>query len=48
MTEKPPPTTTNGQQPVAELRSVRKTYYKADGTVLVEALAGIDLRARAP
>jgi ABC-type lipoprotein export system ATPase subunit len=44
MTEKPPPTTTNGQQPVAELRSVRKTYYKADGTVLVEALAGIDLQ----
>jgi putative ABC transport system ATP-binding protein len=44
MTEKPPPTTTNGQQPVAELRSVRKTYYKADGTVLVEALAGVDLR----
>jgi ABC-type lipoprotein export system ATPase subunit len=44
MTEKPPPTTTNGQQPVAELRSVRKTYYKPDGTVLVEALAGVDLR----
>ena len=44
MTEKPPPTTTNGQQPVAELRSVRKTYYKADGSVLVEALAGVDLQ----
>ena len=44
MSEKPPPTTTNGQRPVAELRSVRKTYYKADGTVLVEALAGVDLR----
>ena len=44
MTEKPPATTTSGQQPVAELRSVRKTYYKADGTVLVEALAGIDLQ----
>ncbi|MHC4992670.1 MAG: ABC transporter ATP-binding protein [Planctomycetota bacterium] len=29
---------------MAELRSVRKTYYKADGTVLVEALAGVDLR----
>jgi ABC-type lipoprotein export system ATPase subunit len=29
---------------VAELRSVRKTYYKADGSVLVEALAGVDLR----
>ncbi len=43
MSEKPPPTNTNGQ-PVAELKSVRKTYYKADGTVLVEALAGVDLR----
>jgi ABC-type lipoprotein export system ATPase subunit len=36
--------TTNGQGPVAELRSIRKTYYKADGTVLVEALVGVDLR----
>jgi putative ABC transport system ATP-binding protein len=43
MTENPPPTTTNGQRPVAELKSVRKTYYKADGTMLVEALGGIDL-----
>jgi putative ABC transport system ATP-binding protein len=44
MSENPLPTTTNGQDPVAELRSVRKTYYKADGAVLVDALAGIDLR----
>jgi putative ABC transport system ATP-binding protein len=44
MNEKMPPISTNGQDPVAELRSVRKTYYKDDGTVLVEALAGIDLR----
>ncbi|MHC4217906.1 MAG: ABC transporter ATP-binding protein [Planctomycetota bacterium] len=36
--------TSNGQDPVAQLRSIRKTYYKADGGVLVEALAGIDLR----
>jgi ABC-type lipoprotein export system ATPase subunit len=36
--------TSNGQDPVAELRSIRKTYFKADGGVLVEALAGIDLR----
>jgi putative ABC transport system ATP-binding protein len=44
MNEKMPPFTPNGQNPVAELRSIRKTYYKADGTVLVEALAGVDLR----
>ena len=44
MKQKMPPISTNGQDPVAELRSVRKTYYKADGSVLVEALAGIDLR----
>jgi putative ABC transport system ATP-binding protein len=44
MSENPRPITTNGQDPVAELKSVRKTYYKADGTVLVEALGGIDLR----
>jgi putative ABC transport system ATP-binding protein len=36
--------TGDGQPAVADLRSVRKVYYKADGTVLVEALAGIDLR----
>lgn len=28
---------------IAELRSVRKVYYKPDGTVLVEALRGVDL-----
>jgi ABC-type lipoprotein export system ATPase subunit len=44
MNEKMPLASSNGQDPVAELRSVRKTYYKADGTILVEALAGIDLR----
>ncbi len=36
----------NGQ-PVADLRAVWKTYFKADGTVLVEALAGVDLRIEA-
>lgn len=30
-------------KPVCELRQVRKIYYKPDGTVLVEALAGIDI-----
>ena len=29
--------------PVAELRGVRKTYYKPDGSVMVEALRGVDL-----
>lgn len=33
----------SGQSPVAELRQVRKTYYKPDGSVMVEALKGIDL-----
>jgi len=28
---------------VAELRGVRKTYYKPDGSVMVEALRGVDL-----
>ncbi|MFG0327866.1 MAG: ABC transporter ATP-binding protein [Phycisphaerales bacterium JB037] len=29
---------------VAELRGVRKTYYKPDGTIMVEALRGIDIK----
>ncbi len=29
--------------PVCELRSVRKIYYKPDGSIMVEALAGVDL-----
>jgi putative ABC transport system ATP-binding protein len=32
--------------PVAELRQLRKTYFKPDGTVMVEALKGIDLVLR--
>ena len=47
MTDHPDTPATNGQRPVADLRSVRKTYYKADGSVLVDALAGIDLRIEA-
>lgn len=31
------------ERPVVELRSITKTYYKPDGTVMVEALRGIDL-----
>ena len=33
----------NGRHPVADLRNIRKIYYKPDGSVLVEALAGVDL-----
>jgi putative ABC transport system ATP-binding protein len=29
--------------PVAELRNIRKTYYKPDGSIMVEALKGVDL-----
>ncbi len=39
-------TSTNGHPVVADLKGVHRTYYKADGTVLVSALAGIDLRIR--
>jgi putative ABC transport system ATP-binding protein len=38
------PTTT---PPVAQLRDVRKTYHKPDGTVMVEALKGVDVTFRA-
>ncbi len=40
----PPPTT--DQPPVAELRALRKTYFKDDGTVMVEALKGVELVVR--
>ncbi|MCZ6446596.1 MAG: ABC transporter ATP-binding protein [Planctomycetota bacterium] len=33
----------NGQPSVAELRAVHRTYLKPDGSVLVDALGGIDL-----
>ena len=32
--------------PVAELRGVRKTYYKPDGSIMVEALKGVDVMIR--
>ncbi|MFA6044568.1 MAG: ABC transporter ATP-binding protein [Phycisphaerales bacterium] len=32
--------------PVAELREVRKSYFKPDGSVMVEALRGVDLLIR--
>lgn len=35
--------TKGGEHPVAELRNVRKTYYKPDGTIMVEALRGLDI-----
>ena len=33
-------------QPVCELRGVRKIYYKPDGSVMVEALRGLDVMIR--
>ena len=30
-------------QPIAQLRDIRKTYYKPDGSIMVEALRGLDL-----
>jgi len=42
-----PETTANpgpgAPEPVAELRGVEKTYYKPDGSVMVEALKGVDV-----
>ncbi len=32
--------------PVAELRALKKTYYKPDGSVMVEALRGVDVMIR--
>jgi putative ABC transport system ATP-binding protein len=34
---------TNGHRQIAELRRISRTYYKPDGSVLVEALRSIDL-----
>jgi putative ABC transport system ATP-binding protein len=39
----PSPPVTAAADPVAELRDLRKTYYKPDGSVMVEALRGINL-----
>ncbi len=42
------PTSPQGAEvpPVAELRELRKIYYKPDGSIMVEALRGIDLVIR--
>ncbi|MEE8154131.1 MAG: ABC transporter ATP-binding protein [Phycisphaerales bacterium] len=37
------PPSSNGQQTVADLRRITKTYFKPDGSVLVEALRELDL-----
>ncbi len=37
----------NGRALVAGLRGIRKTYYKPDGSVLVDALDGVDLQIHA-
>ncbi len=43
-TERPAPSPIPGDpHPVAELRSVSKTYYKPDGSVMVKALCEVDL-----
>ena len=34
----------NGQVPIAELRAVSRTYFKPDGSVLVEALRDVDMK----
>ncbi len=46
MTARKSDTSTNGHPLVADLTGIRRTYYKADGTVLVDALAGIDLQIK--
>ena len=36
--------TPNGKRIVADLKKIKKFYYKPDGSVLVEALCGVDVR----
>ena len=43
----PNSTSSNGHSIVAGLRGIRKTYYKPDGSVLVDALDGISLEIHA-
>ncbi|MBX3363307.1 MAG: ABC transporter ATP-binding protein [Phycisphaeraceae bacterium] len=43
LSAQPSPPNRAQARPVIELRSVRKTYYKPDGTVMVEALRGVDI-----
>ncbi|MFK7959399.1 MAG: ABC transporter ATP-binding protein [Phycisphaerales bacterium] len=37
------PAPASGRPPIAELRGIRKAYYKPDGSILVEALKGVDI-----
>jgi len=39
----PAPAQSPGEPPVIELRGIKKTYYRPDGGVLVQALGGVDL-----
>ncbi len=41
-----PESATGHEHPAVRLRGVRKTYYKPDGSVMVEALRGVDLDVR--
>ncbi len=41
-----PPRISPPMTPVAELKQLRKTYFKPDGTVMVEALRGVDIAIR--
>ncbi|MCC5785403.1 MAG: ABC transporter ATP-binding protein [Phycisphaerales bacterium] len=43
----PDPSKLTQGEAVVELKGIRKTYYKPDGTVMVEALKGVDLTIRA-
>src|ERR1043165_6084539 len=40
------PDAETSSRPVAELRALRKTYYKPDGSVMVGALRGVDVAIR--
>ncbi len=41
---RPTPSTAGARAVVAELRGITKHYFKPDGSILVEALKGVDLR----
>ncbi|MCB9845552.1 MAG: ABC transporter ATP-binding protein [Phycisphaeraceae bacterium] len=41
-----PQTPLTKREPVAELRGITKTYFKPDGSVMVEALRGMDITIR--
>ena len=50
-TVKPESTTAspNGAPPavVTDLRNIKKTYFKSDGSIMVEALSGVDIKINA-